>query len=244
MIKRFPASVTRKLKHYVYLYINPETDNVFYVGKGTGSRAFSHLDGTGDSSVAKMIRKLRRRRQEPRIDILIHGLKNREIALAVKMATIDALEVDSLANVVHGHNSASRGRMSVDQVLLLHQHKPVKIDEPAILIRINELYSYGMDPQDLYDSTRGVWRISDRRQKAKYAMAVYEGIVREVYQIAHWLKAGSTFSSRDKRGVKASRRWEFVGTVAPERIRKKYLGRAVDKYFTRHCQNAIWFINC
>ena len=243
MINRFPASVTRELKHYVYLYIDPETKKPFYVGKGTGNRAFSHLDGTGDSSLAKRIRKLRRGKQEPRIDILVHGLKDRKTALAVEMAAIDLLEVDSLANAVHGHHSASRGRMSVDEILSLHQQKPAKIVEPAMLIRINQRYHYGMSEAALYDATRGVWVVGPRCEDVEYAFAVYQGIVRQVYKVAEWLEAGSTFySTRTPRDVNAKGRWEFVGTIAPERIRKKYVGRAVDHYFTKNSQNAIKYV--
>ena len=243
MINRFPASVTRELKHYVYLYIDPETKKPFYVGKGTGNRAFSHLDGTGDSSLAKRIRKLRRGKQEPRIDILVHGLKDEKAALTVEMAAIGLLGVDKLTNTVRGHHNASLGRMSRDQLLSRYQRKPAKIIEPAILIRINDLYRYDMSEQELYDATRGVWVIGPRREEVEYALAVYQGIVRQVYKVAHWLEAGSTFySTRTPRDVNAKGRWEFVGTIAPERIRKKYVGRAVDHYFTKNSQNAIKYV--
>ena len=244
MVKRLPACVVRELGYYVYLYINPETDEVFYVGKGKGNRALSHLDGTGKSPHAAMIRRLRRRGLQPRVEILIHGLKDERTALAVEMAAIDLLGVDSLTNAVHGYHSARRGRMSLDQVLSLYQRKPARIVEPAILIRINKLYHYGMSPAELYDATRGVWVIGSKRKKAKYAFAVYQGIVREVYVISHWLPAGSTFSTRNPRGVKAKRRWEFVGTVATERIRKKYVGRAVDGLFSPGGRNPIRYVNC
>jgi len=43
MIKKLPACVTRELKYYVCLYIDPETDEVFYVGKGRRNRALAHM---------------------------------------------------------------------------------------------------------------------------------------------------------------------------------------------------------
>jgi hypothetical protein len=68
-----------------------------------------------------------------------------------------------------------------------------------------------MTPVELYDATRGIWKVGkQRREQADYAFAVYEGIVREVYRIKTWLPAGSTFSTRDPRGVKRRGRWEFV----------------------------------
>jgi uncharacterized protein len=35
--------VVEKLGYYVYLLVDPQTDRVFYVGKGTGGRCFSHV---------------------------------------------------------------------------------------------------------------------------------------------------------------------------------------------------------
>lgn len=32
------------MEHYVYIYRDPETEKPFYIGKGTGSRAYIHLD--------------------------------------------------------------------------------------------------------------------------------------------------------------------------------------------------------
>ena len=244
MVKRLPACVTRELKYYVYLYIDPETDEVFYVGKGTGNRALSHLGGTGNSALAARIRQLRKRKLRPRVEILVHGLKDEKTALAAEMAAIDLLGVDHLVNAVHGHHSARLGRMSLDQVLSLYQRKPAKIVERAILIRINKLYHYGMSPTELYDATRGVWVVGPKREKAEYAFAIYQGIVREVYAISDWMPAGSTFSTRNPEGVKRKGRWEFVGTVASEGIRKKYVDRAVDAYFSPGSQNPIHYVNC
>ena len=244
MIKRLPACVTRELKYYVYLYIDPETDDVFYVGKGLRNRGLSHLAGKGKSALADRIRQIRKRGRQPRVEILIHGLKDERSALAVEMAAIDLLGVENLANAVHGHHSSRVGRMSLDQLMSLYQRKPANIVEPAILIRINKLYHYGMSPTELYDATRGVWVVGPKRERAKYAFAIYQGIVREAYAISLWLPAGSTFSTRFPKGVKRPGRSEFVGTVAPERIRSKYVGRAVDALFSPGSQNPIHYVNC
>ena len=58
------------------------------------------------------------------------------------------------------------------------------------LIRINELYRGGMNETELYDATRGIWKVGEERVKAKYAFAVFEGVIREVYEISQWLHAG------------------------------------------------------
>ena len=54
-IKKFPKAVADKLRYYVYLYIDPETDDVFYVGKGLRNRGLSHLAGKGGSALAATV---------------------------------------------------------------------------------------------------------------------------------------------------------------------------------------------
>jgi hypothetical protein len=96
-----------------------------------------------------------------------------------------------------------------------------------------------MTPSELYDATRGVWKVAVTRRephKYKYAFAVFEGIVREV-----WHKAGSTFSSRDPDDVRVPKRWEFVGQLAPETVRKRYINRDVSKYFRKGNRNPVHY---
>jgi hypothetical protein len=86
-----------------------------------------------------------------------------------------------------------------------------------------------MSPLELYEATRGIWVIGSRRDKAQYAMAVYQGIVREVYRIDQWFPAGTlTYATRDASEFKGSGRWEFAGEVADD-IRDEYVGHSVGK---------------
>lgn len=112
--------------------------------------------------------------------------------------------------------------MSLRDGVATYQKKRCKIDEPAILIRINKLYRYGMTGAELYDITRGVWKVNtDRAARARYAFAVYQGIVREVYAINRWLDAGSTYSAQNPHGARIKGRSEFAGTLAEDRVRRK-----------------------
>lgn len=121
----------------------------------------------------------------------------------------------------------------------------VTIDEPALLIRINQLYRPNMSSQDLYEATRGVWRLGERREMAEYALAVFEGVVREVYEIEEWHEAGTTdYSSRPDHDVNVPGRWEFTGRVAAESVRDKYVGKSVAAYFSRGQQNPVVYVNC
>lgn len=244
-ITKIPASVARHLGHYVYLYVHPETNKVFYIGKGKGNRALAHASGEGDTPHDEIIRDLRKRGLSPRVEILVHGLKTDGEALAVEMAAIDLLGLDELANRVHGHHSSRRGRMPIEQVMAIYQRKPVQITEPVILIRIAREFRYGMTPVELYDLTRSCWKVGGaRRDAAEYAFAVYEGIVHQVYEITAWLPAGATFRHDFPKGIDMDDRWEFIGKVASDAVCKKYCNHSVEQYFSKHSQNPIKYVNC
>ena len=66
-----------------------------------------------------------------------------------------------------------------------------------LLIRINQRYRHGMSARELYEATRGIWKLSpSHAEQASYAFAVFEGIVREVYAIDKWHPAGIRSTKR------------------------------------------------
>jgi hypothetical protein len=134
------------------------------------------------------------------------------------------------------------------------KRKPKKnfINDPVIAISVNEQYPHCATANDLYTCTRGLWRLDhERAGRAKYAFAIYEGKIKEVYEIEQWLPATKVFSDfwvarlelqgRTVSGDEHIGRYEFIGHVAPERIRKKYVGSKLPK---RHSGNPIMYFNC
>ena len=242
-IPRIAPTVARKLGFYVYLYVDPVDKAVFYVGKGKNGRALAHLRADERKAITKVIRRIRAADGEPQIEILAHGLGTPEVALKVEAAAIDLLGVANLANAVRGHGT-QYGRLSLQEVVAHYTKRKANIREPAILIRINKLYRYGMSDIELYDATRSAWRVGAMRDQVQYAFSVYEGVVREVYRITGWLSAGSTFNVRSGgRATHRSGRVEFVGTLADQVIRRRYVNRYVGHLFTRGAQNPISYVN-
>ena len=126
------------------------------------------------------------------------------------------------------------------------------INDPVIAISINEQFPHCEAADDLYTCTRGLWRLNrTRAEQAKYAFAIYEGEIKEVYEIEQWFPATQAFSDYWVARLKSQGRpispdehigrYEFAGRLAPEQIRQKYVGKKIPK---RHSGNPIMYFNC
>ncbi len=178
-ITEFSTSVIEKIGYYVYLLIDPETNSVFYVGKGTGNRIFAHLNYAISTPVESdkldKIRSIRSKGLQVKHIIHRHGLTEKE-ALEVEASLIDFIGIGDLTNIVKGHHSDNRGSMTIAEIIMQYDAVKIEITEPAILIKVNKLFRHGMN-DELYEITRGNWPLGIRRNKAKFAFCVYNGIV-------------------------------------------------------------------
>ncbi len=225
---RFPAAVARRIGFYVYTLTDPETKQVRYVGKGCGNRCFQHSKSSSNGKKAKWLNDLKRKGLKPIQHILIHGLETEEAALSVESAAIDLIGLD---NEIRGWKSTTAGKLEIPKLIAKYQRRQIQITHSAILIRISKRFRYDMSPVELYDATRGIWRIGLEREQAQYAMAVFDGIIQEVYRIQAWFPAATTFSTRQLNENLQAKRWEFVGQIAPPEIRRRYLQKDVTEYF-------------
>lgn len=239
-ITEFSPAVIEKLGYYVYLLIDPETDRAFYVGKGTGNRIFAHLANALSASTASdkldTIRAIQAKGSQIKHVIHRHGLTEKE-AFEVEASLIEIIGLEDLTNVVHGHHSDYRGRMSIPEIISRYDAPKIEITEPAILITVNQLFERGIDDERLYEVTRGNWVVGEKRNNAKFAFAVYHGIVRQVYEIQRWFPATAR-----RQEQKTRERWRFDGIVAQNL--QHYVGGSVEKYITPGAQNPIRYINC
>lgn len=266
-----PPEVAERIgPYYVYVLVDPRDDSIFYVGKDTGQRLLAHghealLKAGPRSRKIARINEIRASGNEPRIDVVRHGL-DEEAALMVEAALIDC--VDGLTNKAR--------RSSLKELVTRYGTPPVGPDSnttirsslaspvappvgfgapPAVLIRLKPWedrrdgiepgvirlghgYREGMSLQDLVDSTRAWWRISPdtvKQRGIRHAVAVHKGVTRCVMTIGNWIQCGD--------GGWAHGRWAFAATplthgpVFDEWVGS--LGKRV--YFKRGSQNPVTY---
>jgi uncharacterized protein len=236
---KITPEVANILKSYVYVYIDTRNGEPFYIGRGKGNRLFTHLSEQSEAAKVARINKIHASGNKPQIDILRYGLSVAEAKL-VEAAAIDLIGKKRLTNAVAGYHESSFGRITSQRVISMLTAKKIDVKHKAILITINKLYRSDMSKEELYETTRGIWKVGEtNRSKVEYALTLYQGIVLEVYRIKQWHPAGTlTYHTRDTAHFKNSGRWEFSGSIAKD-IRDEYVGYSVGKAG----QNPIRYVN-
>ena len=113
------------------------------------------------------------------------------------------------------------------------------IKENIVVIKINESYYEGISAEALYEYTRGIWYRSLKSvSDAEYALSVVDKIVIEVYKVDQWMPATkAVFKTRKIDPKRAAKRVAFVGTVAEDPVRNRYIGKSVAYLFERNASN-------
>lgn len=221
------------LGYYVYQLKDPISNEVFYIGKGKGDRILSHIRSAqgdfnkkSDSEKLNIIHNIIKSGQMPIHEIIRHGLTEEE-AIIVESVLINYLGLNKLSNQVLGHDTEEFGITTLQDIINRYEAPEATFLHPCILIKINKRYFPNIDQTELYYATKESWIMGDKRLEAKYALAIYKGIVKEVYQINEWYNIG--------------KRKGFNGVIAPAEIRQLYLNHSVEHLMNKGNQNPIMY---
>jgi hypothetical protein len=223
---KFGSKVIEDVGYYVYVLVDPRTEQPFYIGKGKGSRVFSHEleadENEIESSKLQQIRDIRAEGLQVRKQLVRHAMTEKESLLA-ESVLIDFLKTYDvgLTNIVAGHHTSAFGMMTVEEITRKYVAPPLEhLEDGFVIININKRYREAKGNADFYEVTRGSWVIHDDRiSSLKYALAEYKGFIVEAFEIESdgWHKD------------EASGRWTFSGCVASDSVRSRYLNRRIYK---------------
>lgn len=183
--------------YYVYGLIDPRTNQIFYIGKGTGNRVFEHEKESLNSPKShnlklKTISEINSLGLNVKKIIINSNLTESE-AFAAEAALINAFNYVNnigLTNIVAGHNSTEA--LSVEDFEKIYGAEELceeDIKHKILVIKINKLYRRNMPADELYDSVRGIWRASmSNARSVDYVFGVYNSLVVAVYKPTQWYK--------------------------------------------------------
>jgi uncharacterized protein len=235
--RQFSIGTVERLQDYIYRYEDPQTNLVFYVGRGKGNRVFAHLfeaDANIPGPKTDRIRQIWNAGNDVNIVIHRHGLSEEQAILA-EQVLIDAYpsalrdrEFDGdggLTNKVRGAGVefGSENAFSLNQ---RYSAEAATVDFPCLVVFL----TYGWieskpnrdksaDQQQLYEKTRGNWAGINptKYSTVRHAIAVANGIIRQVYEIDPNTWKSSTITPDGMSISPRMRRWNFEGKVADDK---------------------------
>lgn len=116
------------MKYYVYQLIDPTSSLPFYIGKGSGNRAWSHnkfKDGNENSYKDRYIKKLHNLNLEPIVDIIKY-FDNETDAYEFEENLTESIGLENLTNLVIGLRPPSRKGWKPSKNTLTKRSKKLK----------------------------------------------------------------------------------------------------------------------
>jgi len=155
-------------------------------------------------------------------------------AYVAESTLINYIGLEHLTNKVSGHHSGEV--MTVEEIEQEFAAEKAIIEDDAICIKVNKFWYRGVSNEDLYNGTRGVWRIDvQRANKFKLVFADHNKIIRGVFEVDYWKKctvgdynpAANKVLSEEDINTWAKYRGFFVGSIARQEYIDKYLNKNV-----------------
>lgn len=248
----FDEKTIQHLKFYVYLLIDPKTDEPFYVGKGKENRVYNHVQCALETEITNNkydeIRRIMSEGNDVKHLIVRHGL-NEKTAFEIESALIDTFKfIPKFKNYVRGNiqggvNSIEKGLMTANEIIRLYNAETLeKIDDDCIIININRTYKRGSGDDAIYNATKEIWDIKEhRRNKTKFVLSEYKGLIVEVFKVEKWYSKERGYNPGAKKYGQTYLGYGFEGIIAEESIRNKYINKTISPYKKRGFASVLIF---
>lgn len=176
---------------YVYALIDPRSNAIFYIGKGTKNRVFEHEKvslNNPDSEKLKLqtISEIHAVGLEVK-KIIFNSNLTEDQAFAAEASLLNAFNYVNdikLTNIVSGHYSS--GALTVEEFEQIYgaiELTEQEIKHHIMVVKINQLYQREMAEKIHYNSVRGIWRASNERvNTVEYVFGVYNSLIVAVFK--------------------------------------------------------------
>ena len=240
----FDEKTIQHLKFYVYLLLDPKTDEPFYVGKGKGNRVFNHVQCALDTETINdkydEIRKIHSEGNQVKHLIVRHGLSEK-VAFEIESSLIDTFKfIPKFKNYVRGNiqggiKSIEKGLMTAKEIIRLYNAETLEeIEANCVIININGTYKRASDEDAIYKATKEIWDIKkERTDKIEIVLSEYKGLIVEVFKVENWYKKERGYNPGAKKYGQTYMGFGFNGTIAEDSIRNKYINKSIAIYKTR-----------
>lgn len=184
--------------YYVYLLYDTQTKEIFYVGKGKGTRFLDHLkeaQKNGDLSVEnKKVDKIRQIGEKRFGCTILRQNLNQEEAYQVEAATIDLLRSASyrnikgqILNIQSGHGSMTNGIVDIKQYRTM-RNKYVQLLKSETLLSLNLRIGEYINSASLLQLVhKKKWKVREEEaRKATYTVVECDNVVVAVFKSDCW----------------------------------------------------------
>lgn len=198
--RNFLRRVCDMLGKYVYVLRDPRDNKIFYVGQGTGNRVFDHFNEAENfqKDNKPLDRKLQRKLQRI-IDIWDSGQDVDWFIVAHNLSEEEANCVESAVYNILGKSLngelSNTNKTPRSTLLLPDDIKKMETDifnptEPIATLFIFPIHNSLKEKGDIYNATRGRWKVGNtyRNKKPAYAVGVKEFMSEGAFKIKEWQK--------------------------------------------------------
>jgi hypothetical protein len=240
-MKEFSPQIFEDLGSYVYALKDPRTDSIFYIGKGSGNRAFQHKE---DSLISHLetdklnrIREIEESGNQLQYLIIRHGLTEDE-AYKIESTLINVFGYlnHQLTNLMSGHDTQELGIKTSNEIHRLYNPQTLeKLEHSVVIININKAYKKGRFIDDVYEAVKEAWVISEKRLNTiEYVLAEYKGRIVGVFKVKEWYQYKSQVGKLNRYGFVKDQNIE-------QSVVEIYLNKSIQKYKKRGQANPITY---